>query len=351
MNSRKKLKYDKINIDKKEFLLHSIFWIIWVVAFTLIQSIGNGAHQYFVWFMYYLITLPIFITHTYLIAYCLLPRTFFKGKYIQAVAGIIILLVVFSVIELVVSNELVFRVFDPKKLFSPGYLNPVNIIISGIGNHYIILIFLAIQVGRSWYSSENRKEELLQIKLETELEIYRYQLQPRLILALVEELEISSEKFAKKLPDLIVKTSGFLSRFLFEGKEEIISLNLEVQLIGEFLDIHKYALGDRLTSNFVVNGKLQLFMVPPLLLLPFINSAIKMAYHCNNSFESTVLIKAEKKYLLFTFSFWSEDNFRIDNNENIENTKKRLKHKFPGKSRLIENVDENFVEYSLEIFN
>lgn len=301
--------------------------------------------------MYYILTLPIFMIHTYLLAYWFLPGTFFKGKYLLTFSGLFVFLVVFSIIELLVSNELVFRYFAPEKMFQSGYLNPANIVISGIGNHYIILIFLAIKVGRSWYSSENRKEELAQIKMETELEIYRFQLQPKLILSLVDELQMITETKPELAPEMIIKISNFLNRFLFEGKEELISLNLEVKLMSEYLDIHKHALGSRLKSNFVVNGKLQSLVLPPLLLLPFINAALKIVYRCNNSYESTVLLKAEKKYLLYTFSFWSEKEFRIKDSEETEVTKKRLKYAFPGKYRLIENVDENFIEFSLEIFS
>ncbi len=291
------------------------------------------------------------MVHTYLIAYWLLPKTFFRGKYISAVAGLFLFLLVFSVIELVVSNEIVFRIFAPEKMFSPGYLNPKNIIISGIGNHYVILIFLAIKVGLSWYRSENINEELQQTKTETELELYRFQLQPKLIFSLVEELEIIMDTVPEKVPEMIIRISNFLNRFLYEGKDELISLYLESKLMEEYLDIHKHALDNRLNSNFMVNGKLQKYTLPPLLLLPFINNAIKMAYSCNNSFESTVLIKAEKKYLLYTFSFWSENEFRIKENEDTEITRKRLTYGFQGKYRLIENIDENYIEYSLEIFN
>ena len=252
--------------------------------------------------------------------------------------------------ELVVSNEIVFRLFDPEKMFSAGYLSLKNIVISGIGNHYIILIFLAIKAGMSWYSAQNEQDELLQMKTEAELEIYRYQLQPRLILSLVEEMEIISEKDAAKMPDMIIKLSNFLNRFLFEGKEDIIPLSQDVELLEEFLGIHQLALGNRFKNNFVVNGKLQFFVVPPLLLLPFLNSAIKIAYQCNNLFENTVIIKAEKKYLLFTYTFWSENAFKFVDNEETEITRKRLKYDFPGKHRLIENIDENFIEISLEIY-
>ena len=43
-------------------------------------------------------------------------------------------------------------------------------------------------------------------------------------------------------------------------------------------------------------------------------------------------------------------NFVLTNNEYFEITKKRLNYNYPGKHRLIENIDENFREVSLEIF-
>ncbi len=331
--------------------MHSIFWLGWILTFTIVQSLGFDLHQYFVWFMYYLITLPVFVIHTYLIAYWLLPETFFKGRFILAFLGIVFFLILFSVIELLISNEIVWRVFDQSKMFKPGYLNPTNIILSGIGNHFIILVFLAIKVGQSWYYSKTETADLMQTKTETELEIYKYQLQPKLILSMIEEMEITTRKEPDKLPQMIIRMSGFLNYFLFEVKDELIPLSLEVKIVEEFLSFHNHALGAQLTSNFVVNGNLQAHVCPPLLLLPFINSAIKIAYECNNSFESTVIIRAEKKYMLFSFSFWSENDFKLINNEDLITIKKRLQFSFPSKYRIVENTDANFAELSLEIFN
>lgn len=339
-----------IHIDRTKVLLHALFWLAWIISFTMIQSIGEDASTWFVWLMYYLITLPVFIAHTYVITYWLIPETFFKGKYLLTILGVLLLLIFFSVIELIISNELVFKIFDPEMAFESGYLNLSNVLISGVGNHYVILVFLAIKVTRTWYLSANTKEKLVQTKLETDLEIYRYQLQPKLILFLIEELEMLSEKDPEKVSGMIVKISNFINQFIFEGKEDWIPLTLEVKLLESFLEIHDYALGDRLASNFAVSGKLQSYVVPPLLLLPVISRAIKMAYECNKRFENAVFIKAEKRYLLFSFTFWSEDSFQADDNEELEIIKKRLKFKYPGKHRLIENVDDNFREFSLEIY-
>ena len=339
-----------LHIAKRNYILHVVFWLAWVIAFTFIQTLNEGIGSLHIWLMYYLLTLPVFVTHTYLIAYWLLPRTFFKGRYLLFAAGIFVLLIVFSVIELAVSNYLVFWLFDKSRMFAPGFLNLKNIVISGVGNHYIILVFLAIKAGSSWYRAEYQKEELLRSKLETELEIYRYQLQPRIVLELIEELEVQSLKKEETAPEMIINISNFLNRFLYEGKEELIPLELEVKLLEEFMTIHNHALGERLTSNFIVSGNLKSYVVPPLLLLPFINSAIKMAYECNETYESTVIIKAERKYLLFSFTFWCDNSFTIADNEDNKITYRRLNYNFPGKHRLVENIDDNFREFSIEIY-
>jgi len=338
------------HIVNREIFLHVLFWMTWVISFTLIQSLGQGATEFFVWLMYYLVTLPVFVVHTYLLAYWLIPKTFYKGRFFLLIAGVFVLLMVFSVLELVVSNELVFKVFDRSKTFGPGYLNFQNIIISGIGNHYIILVFLAIKVGRAWLESHKRKDEIQHTNLETELEIYRYQLQPKIMLTLMEELGSITRSDPGKTPGMIVRISGFLNLLLSESREELIPLSDEAELAKNFIGIHTFALGHRFKNNFIADGNLKSFVLPPLLMLSVINNAIKTVYRCNNSFESTVIIKAEKKYLLLTFTLWSEDEFRLETFDAIEITRKRLDFRFPGKYRLIDDEEENFREISLEIF-
>jgi sensor histidine kinase YesM len=338
------------HIDNHKIIFHALFWLTWVISFTLVQSLGVGKNEFFVWLMYYIITLPVFVIHTYIIAYWLIPRTFYKNRFLLLFLGAFILLLIFSVLELIISNELVFKIFDESKAFNSGYLDFKNIVISGIGNHYIILVFLAIKVGKAWYQSQTKKIEIQQMNIETELEIYRYQLQPKVMLNLMEELGYISRNDPKKSSEMIIRISNFLNQLLHESREELIPLSEEIDIVKSFLGIHVYTLGNRLINNFNISGNLKSFVVPPLLMLSVINNAIKVAYRCNNSFESTVIIKAEKKYLLLTFTLWSEQEFRLDTFDAIEITKKRLDYRFPGKYRLIDDEDSNFRQISVEIF-
>ncbi len=332
-------------------MLHALFWLTWVAAFTLLQSLGFGIGQYFAWLTYYIFTLPIFMLHTYLVAYWLVPKVFLKGKYLLFVFALIVFLIIFSIIELWISNELVFKPFFPEKAFAPGYMDIKNIIISGIGNHYIVLVFLSIKAGRYWYLAKTKQDELLQSNIEAELDIYRYQLQPKIVFSLMGELETTALAGKEKIPGMIVAISNFLNRFLYEGEEELMPLHLEIKIIEDFLEIHKQALGDRLESNFSVNGHIKSYLVPPFLLLPFLNEAIKLAYECNETSISSVLIKGEKRYLLFSFTFKNKKILGLSKSKNAEIARKRLNYSFPGSFRIVEDIGENSVELSIELFH
>jgi len=62
-----------MKLEQNRSLRHLVFWLTWVVGFTFIKSFGESMEVYLGWFSYYLITLPIFIAHTYLVAYLLVP--------------------------------------------------------------------------------------------------------------------------------------------------------------------------------------------------------------------------------------------------------------------------------------
>ncbi len=345
------LKLNNITFGKHKIALHVVFWITWIFSFTIIQSLGKGAGEYKIWFLYYVITLPVFVIHTYLLAYWLIPRTFFRGKYLLFGLSVFILLIMFSAAELVISNNFVFRIFAPEKSYAQGYLNIRNIIVSGIGNHFVILVFLAIKAGSSWYKAKNEKEELQQSKLQTEVEIYRYQLQPKLILILMEELEQITENEPEKSPEMIIKISGFLNKLLYETQETLISLHLEIKFIKEFFEIYQLAFENRLVSKVIVNDAFKTCLVPPLLLFHFLENTIKTVQHCNETFESTVIINVERNFMQVTFTLWSENEFKMINENDLEITKNRLNLALPGKYRLSENCESNFREIKLEIFN
>ncbi len=330
-------------------MFHSLFWLSWVLSFTVIQSLGKGNEAGLTWLVYYLVTLPVFMAHTYLISYWLVPTYFFKNRFFLFSSWIAVLLVVFSILELIISNELVFKILSPDMQFGTGYLNLKNIVISGVGNHYIILVFLAIRAGKSWYTAKTENDILIRQNLETEAEIFRHQFQPKIVSELICELETIASEKPEKVPDLIVSISEFMNQLIYENPD-MIPVSSEIKLIDQYLRVQKIILGNHLKTETAVSGNLAAWLIPPLSVLPFLNNLVQNISHDPQDFEVNMIVKAEKNYLLFSLTIWSDGDFDFIENNFAGDARKRLNLCYQGKHRIIENSDSNFREFAMEIY-
>lgn len=344
------MKWAGENTGSRRVLIHIGFWLAWVVGFTMLQSLGQGYGSFFLWFRYYLITLPVFVIHTYIIAYWLIPLTFFKKKYGLLILGISVFLMVFSILELVISNELVFKPYSPEKAFNPGYLNVQNIVISGIGNHYIILVFLAVKVGQAWYRAQHIKNEEQRLNEETGFEIYQYQLQPRLMLHLMELLSDAIQKKPEIVSTLIIRISDFLNHFLKENHTNWVPVTAETKLMDDFFEIHKMVLSSRLNGGIKISGNLTPFVAPSFLFLPVLDFALNSGRKCNDLFDCVVFLKGAVRKLYFSLELWSGKEFNFCCDTDLEILKRRLQHSFPGNYGLKEENEKNFRMVQIEIF-
>ncbi|WP_372948372.1 hypothetical protein [Mariniphaga sp.] len=344
------MKWVPNHIGKQRILLHTGFWLAWIISFTLLQSLGLGKEMFCLWFRYYIITLPVFVVHTYLIAYWLIPLTFYKNRYGLLTTGIFVFLVLFSVIELVVSNELVFKPFGKNYALGTDYLNLKNILISGLGNHYIILVFLAIKVGKAWHETQNMKNAEQRLNEEAEMEIYYYQHQPRLMLHLMDVLQDTISKSPQKVPELIIRISNFFNQFLNENHADWRPLLAETDLMESFLSLNKLAMSNHLKAEIKLKGNLKPFVIPPFLFLPVLEFAMKTGKKCNDLFECTVFVTAENRKLYFAVELWSENKLEFPESHDSEMLRLMLQHYFPGKFRFTEETEENFRMLQVEIF-
>ena len=176
------------NIFSNRTARHLLFWALWVLGFTVIQSFGKPLHYYFAWFSYYMVTLPLFVVHTYLIAYWLLPVFWKKGRYLSFIFLFLFLYLFFSVIELVVSNEFIFKWFPTGTELLENYLTPGHVLVSGLGNLYIVFVFLAAKSVRDAYLAREEREKYDLIKLEEQYKLTNNRLQPGLLLFSMDQI-------------------------------------------------------------------------------------------------------------------------------------------------------------------
>ena len=249
---------------------HVFFWFCWVLGFTFIKSFGESGEVYLGWFSYYILTLPIFLAHTYLVSYVLIPR-FFSKKYAMVFAALFLILFYgFSILELIISNEYIFKWYPTGSEVTEEYLAPGNVIRSGLGNLYIVLVFLASRTVRNWYLANNRKKELLQTELKLQMEDAMSRVQPFMLLYAIDNIDKLVDQ-GKDVTEAIALTSELLSEIMIYHGEERKLFSKEIELVKKLVTLVSLFRERKPDVEFFISGDPGQIQLPPMILFSFVD--------------------------------------------------------------------------------
>jgi hypothetical protein len=227
----------QISFENK-YLRHGVFWLAWVTGFTFVKSFGSGLEAYAGWLFYYLATLPIFMLHTYLVVYWA-ARKFLSGvKIILFVLVFLLLMLLFSFMEMFVTQEYFSRLFPTVFFGNHDYLDPLNVLISGIGNLYIILVFAAARMIRSWYLSEKEGQQLVQKRLFMERADANAGIHPGMLLFSVQEIEQLGKDRPEEVAGAIAMLSELLNAVMQAHKSVKVRLDEEMRNVRNLLRLY-----------------------------------------------------------------------------------------------------------------
>lgn len=219
---------------------HVIFWLSWIFGFTFIKSLGAPLEEYLGWFVYYIVTLPVFVLHTYLVVYWLIPG-FLKGwKIALFVILFIVMVAVFSIMELLLSHELLARWLPEIFLEEGTYMNLGNIMISGIGNLYILLVFISAKMIRSWYLSREEKKQMHHRSLKEVTALNNLYIQPDLLMHTIDMLEKEIGEGKKDVTPAIAVLSELLNGLISMKNNSRYRFDDELKLVRLLLDLHAF---------------------------------------------------------------------------------------------------------------
>ncbi len=248
-----------------------MFWVCWVFGFTFIKSFGQPSEVYFGWFSYYVVTLPIFISHTYLVAYFLIPRYFNKKRWPVFASLFIVFLYGFSVLELILSNEFIYHWYPTGSMITYPYLDPGNVIRSGVGNLYIVLVFLASRTVRNWQVAERQQKELMQSELKQQMEDTITKVQPMMLLYAIDQIDHMVENSSPDVTRAIALTSELLSELMMYHEEKNRWFSREIELVRKLVDLVDLLKGVRPDVEFFISGDPGKIDLPPMILFSLVD--------------------------------------------------------------------------------
>lgn len=283
-----------------------------------------------------------------LINYLLLPRYFYKKKYLQFLMFLIIITAGVILIEEFVIEQIYFPDTRGKRFAGVFYclldVLPIITILSGFK-------FAWDALGK-----QREVDELKSAIKESELQFLKSQINPHFLFNNLNNLYAYAIEQSPKTPEIILELSGVLRYMLYECKEQFVALDKEIKQLENFVKLNEMQIEERGEINFSTHNIRSEYQIAPLILIVFIENAFKHSTASqSHKISIDISIRLSNEGVL---EFICKNSFRelsntksLNQGIGLENVKKRLQLIYPDAHHLaFEKTTENYkVKLSLRL--
>ncbi|WP_271766005.1 sensor histidine kinase [Aquimarina algiphila] len=170
-------------------------------------------------------------------------------------------------------------------------------------NFFLYFSIIAI-VYAFYYLKKQKEQELLQSNLQTQLldakiKALQSQLQPHFLFNTLNDISSLMDISVERSQDALADLSDMLRRTM-EIKTKYIPLQEELEILNKYIDIEKIRYADKINFDIRVNKDVLNLAVPPLMLQPIVENAIKhgFSYH-HDTLQIDIIIESIYKELVF----------------------------------------------------
>ena len=338
--------------------IHVLFWIT-VGSFYLI-TFNNNSEFKSVSYILSIGLLPVAFLEAYFFNYTLIPKYLGQKHY-----GKFFLFSFYTVLTstwlsfLIVMFALIY-ITKKEEYIDPAVLHPELQVIS---LNFIVFLAISIkQVKQMFYIQQEKniiEKNALTTELrlkEAELKLLKAQIHPHFLFNTLNNLYGLTLEKSDEAPNLVLRLSEILDYILYRCDEKLVSLEEELSMLNNYLEIEKIRYSEKLTLETRLPKKTGTFKIVPLILLPFVENAFK---HGASNSPGNACVKIEIALANGNLLFRIENtiNNQVEKDENytqgigLINVRKRLDLVYPEKYILkIDKASEKFsVNLTLEL--
>ncbi|GAB3424472.1 sensor histidine kinase [Niabella aquatica] len=262
-------------------ILKQLFY--WLLSFSLLVFIyGTAYDSYDLGAKIILMLLPVHMCYFYLIAHWVVPRFFFRDKYIKTFFLLLLLMlliaVLYRMVEVFITDPYIYRFYKlrdssftwPKLSLSKWtqLKSPVDFVNAVERTNTVVWICITLKLFILW---NERKQAVLQ----AELNFLKAQLHPHFLFNSLNNLYALSLNNAPQTPGIILGLSNILRYVLYECTAEQVSLKRDIEVLHDYIELEKLRYEDRLELNVSMSDNTGNAEIAPLLMLPLVENAFK----------------------------------------------------------------------------
>lgn len=257
----------KISWRNKRLSLHVLYWFFYVLFFGSIY--GKYGNDYQWYFLESLCMLPFVMLATYITIYAILPYYLRKRKLAVSILAVIFVLIISTLGERIFLRKLNSLPITLDTLLSLSYVYLL------LETNFIVATAVVIKIVKKWFDQQQEKHEMEKRNLKTELNLLKAQLHPHFLFNTMNNLYALSIEKSSKTSEGIARISNLLRSVLYECNDSEITLEKEIKLIENYIDLERMRYGSRLNIEFQVSGELENRKIAPMLLFTFVENCFK----------------------------------------------------------------------------
>jgi LytS/YehU family sensor histidine kinase len=175
------------------------------------------------------------------------------------------------------------------------------------------------------FRKENDEKESLQ--KEMELTYLKEQVNPHFLFNSLNSIYSLSRQQSPETPDVVMQLSELMRYQLESAKKDTVLLKEELEFIENYLLLEEKRLSERCTIEFLIEGNLADLRIAPMLLIPFVENAVKHGAQSTNE-QSKIDISAFIKDSSLHFSVVNSKPSTVSESKRkgmgLENVRRRL---------------------------
>jgi signal transduction histidine kinase len=217
-----------------------------------------------------------------------------------------------------------------------------------------LLAVLAVVISKLAGQEElsRRQGQLLQLSKDAELAQLRQQLQPHFLFNSLNSIHALVLASPQRAREMVLLLSDFLRGTLRSEGQSWISLTDELKYLGMYLDIERVRFGHRLLVEMEVAPEVESLIIPPLLVQPLVENAIKYGlYGTLGEVKIRVSCKKEENYLLIMVQnpFDPQDSGPEGIGFGLSSIERRLFLIFGRTDLLLKSAENNLFQVQLKL--
>ncbi|MCK9218952.1 MAG: histidine kinase [Bacteroidales bacterium] len=333
-------------MNKKHFtlLLHLLVWIMLFsmpYMLSLSQSINIQMLLERSW-----IPLLYYALIFYLNYFLLIDRLFFQKKF-----------VVYAIVNVAIIAVLIWLNLELKSHFFMHYeLNrpqgnppPKNLFIyTDLISLLVPLAFaIALKISERWIKTEAERKEAANVKLQSELQHLKYQLQPHFFFNSLNNIYSLVDISPEQAKNTIHSLSKLMRYLLYDTNAELVSLAREVDFMQKYIALMKLRTSEKTVIHVDFSPVKENIMIAPLLFISLIENAFKYGVSASAPSDIYFTLKHNDDQIYFETKnrkYPKSHSDIVDSGIGLLNLKKRLALLYPENYTFsAEVMNENFV--------